>query len=818
MSHQFAEVIIPIPVAHTFTYSIPTPLLGKVEIGMRVEVPFQSGKLYGGVVCDLHAEKPEKYIPKSVIDVIDEKPIISAFQLHFWRWLSHYYMCTLGEVMMAALPAGLKMTNETTIKLKISPNDIPQLPNRETELIQFLVQHIELTLKQLAKLAGIKSVQSYVKKWLQRDWVSITGELKKQYKAKLRKHVYLHKNFRSEKALNEVLDGLQKNPKQADLLMAYLMLVGQEWNTGMPVLRSTLLKKSNTSDAVLKSLIKKEILIQEDQEVGRLDFDGGYKSMPILSSIQEEAKRDISTHFANQKNVLLHGVTGSGKTEIYVHLIHECLANHQSVLYLIPEIALTTQLIHRLGAYFGDRMLVYHSGISSDKRTEVWLELQKSDEPWLILGVRSSVFLPLDEVGLVIVDEEHEYSFKQFEPAPRYQARDVALWLGKQHQASVLLGSATPSAEMYWQAKQGILGYVALKERFGEAKMPSVEIINLKNNVVKEGGSHMLSNQLLFAIKSCLDKKQQVILFQNRRGYVPKVICESCGFIAECVNCDISLTYHKYRNELKCHYCGHHEPVYSVCPCCSGRSIKTQGFGTQRIEEELELIYPDSKIERLDHDTTRSNKSLEEIISRFEQGKTQILVGTQMVTKGLDFDSVGLVGIISAEHLMAYPDFRATERAFQLMTQVSGRAGRGKEPGKVVIQTFNPNWPIFKYLLSENSSAFYPVELAERESFAYPPYTRLIRFIVRHRERSIVDQAGNVLGGELRKIFGKRILGPEFPMMERVRGQYHKEIQLKVSRNASIDKVRQYIQLSLDQFYVHQLGKKVRLIIDVDPY
>ena len=815
MQAEFAEVVVPLALSQTYTYRIPPEMT--VEPGIRVEVQFGRSKHYVGVVWELHNRTPGVPVNKAILSVLDESPFVTPSQRELWNWLSRYYLCTLGEIMVAALPASFRTNSESVLVALDPPSRDDRPAGRSAELLDIVLGAQRLTVQELARISGTRTLHKYIRYWIDCGWVMIEEDLKKGFRPKMRKHVLLHPDYRNEKALGDLLDSLGRAPRQQDLLLAYMTL-SPDYNAPQAVISRDLAKKAGAGDAAVQALVKKGVLIQEELAVDRIHHYKGGKAMPTLTAQQQMATEQIKEAFQQSKPVLLHGVTGSGKTEVYVHFIRKTLDAGKNVLLLVPEIALTTQLIQRLGSFFGEDMLVYHSGFSANERAEVWLKLQRDAQPYLVLGVRSSVFLPIDRPGLIVVDEEHEYSYKQFEPAPRYHARDVALTMARRMGVQVILGSATPSVESYWLARSGSLAYVSMTERYGDAQMPEIHFADLRQESGKANPLHMFSQKLLQKIRETLEKQEQVILFQNRRGYVPKIQCETCGHIPFCVNCDIALTYHKYRHDLRCHYCGHHEKPPAVCGACGSARIHLQGFGTERIEEELRMHFPDARIQRMDHDSTRGKHNIERIIANVAEGKTDILVGTQMVTKGLDFEKVTLVGILSAEHLLAFPDFRAQERTFQLITQVAGRSGRSKAPGEVLIQTFQPDMPLLQRVANQDLEGIYRIELRERKEFNYPPYVRLIRLTLKHRDRPTVQQAALRLGDLMIPVFGHRVLGPEFPYMERIRGKYQMQILLKYERQLDAFKVRKALQDVLHRFYATQWGTKVRLIVDADPY
>lgn len=818
----FADLILPLALPRLYTYRVPLSLNDEISVGCRVVVPFGKNKRYTGIVYHLHEHAPEAYTAKYIDCLLDEEPVVNHHQLAFWNWLAEYYMCTLGEIYTAALPSALKLTSETQIIFNEKfDGDVSNLTPKSEVLMHALAANKVMTLAEIADLLEIKTIQPVIKNLLAAGAVLVEEELKQKYAPKLVEYVKFGKAIASEADLQEVFNALEKAKasRQLEVLMTFLQMSRYGSDKPVEVNKVALQKKSGATAGTTKQLADKEILEIYQHEVGRVL--PGRQTKPELSPLseaQQTAAEGIEQAFANHQVTLLQGVTSSGKTEIYVHLIDQQLRQGKQVLYLLPEIALTTQIIQRLEAYFGDSVAVYHSRFNQNERVELWnLVLQnKSGRGRLVVGARSAIFLPFSDLGLVIVDEEHETSFKQHDPAPRYNARDAAIVLAGQFKAKVLLGSATPSVESFYNAKKGKYGFVQLTTRFGGVQLPNIAAIDLKTEQ-RTGRMHShFSSFLLERIAHVLQNKEQVILFQNRRGYSPMWTCETCGWVPQCTRCDVSTTYHKHSHRLKCHYCGSGYTPPQVCSACGSAKLKMLGFGTEKIEEELAVFFPEAEIARLDLDATRSKNSYARIIGDFEQGLIDILVGTQMVTKGLDFSNVSLVGILSADLMLNFPDFRASEKAFQLMTQVAGRAGRKQKQGEVLIQTYQPtNW-VLKQVMGGDLPALYQHELQERKSFGYPPFTRLIRLTLKHKQRELLDLAAAEYIKKLKQITGaQEVLGPEYPSVARVRNLYLKNILIKHNTKGLAALKKRIVELNL-HFFKEKPFSTVRLVIDVD--
>ena len=733
---HFVEVILPLPLAGTFTYRVPRDLEEQVVRGKRVIVQFGRRKLYTGIIAEIHHNPPTTYQAKYLDELLDDEPVVLPHQLKFWDWMHTYYMCHLGDVMNAALPSGLKLSSES--RLTIHPDytgETDDLSEEEMHVLEALQNSTFLTLDELSTLVRKTHVHSIVRSLVQQQVIVQYEEVQEKFKPRKEIVYRLAEWLEDKEKLQEVFDALNRAPKQLEALMQFLQCSRTAKEKGI-VKREVLVGDNGISSAAVEQLVKKDILLKDHVEISRLiDKDAWATDGITLTETQQTAFNQIQSHLDENRNALIHGITGSGKTEIYIRLMERMMEQEGQVLYMLPEIALTTQIIQRLQKHFGEKVGIYHSKISDSERVEVW-QKQLSNEPYqVILGARSSLFLPFKNLRLVIIDEEHEHTFKQHDPAPRYHARDAVAFLVKQAGAKLLLGSATPSIEAYYNGKRNKIGLVNLTERFGGVQLPHVELCDLNVERKAETMSGPFSSQLLQRISETLNKRQQVIIFQNRRGYSSFIQCNNCGWVPDCINCDISLTYHKYSQDVRCHYCGHADKSPQICPQCKSTYLKTKGFGTEQIEEELAIHFPKAVVARMDLDTTRGKHAYQRIISDFEDQRIQILVGTQMVTKGLDFDHVGLVGVLNADALLNYPDFRAYERAYQLMAQVSGRAGRRGKRGLVVIQTSDPQHFIIDKVVLNDYEGMYETELTQRKQFRYPPFIRMIKITIKHRDR-----------------------------------------------------------------------------------
>ena len=819
---MFAEIIVPLPLYGTYTYRIPPEIQGAVQVGSRVLVQFGKKKFYTGLVSSLHNVTPA-YEVKDIVSVLDPKPLVKYPQLKLWNWISEYYLCSVGEVYKAAVPTGLKPESETMISLNEefgTPEGV-KLTERQAMVVMLLEEKKRLRISEIEKELKIKNVTQIAGSMLDMGIIHIDEKIVERYHAKSETYIELNIERGDQEGLKEFFDKTHRSQYQEKALICWLDLSGwmQSNRPLLDVTRKQLLDLSGISAGILRSMIEKGIFRQEKRSINRFNGNDSVKRQDLatLSPQQQRACQEITEQLRSRQSVLLHGVTGSGKTEVYTHLIDHVLKTGNQVLYLVPEISLTTQLTDRLRKVFGDRLLVYHSKFSDSERVDIWKRLLESNEPMVVLGVRSSVFLPFGRLGLVIVDEEHESSYKQYDPAPRYNARDTAMVLASMHGAKVVLGSATPSIETYYKATTGKYGLVTLSERYEGAVLPEVEIIDMREQRKKKQNIGTLSSPLIQEMRGALSDNKQVILFQNRRGFAPVVVCQQCGWTPKCENCDVSQIYHKYNNMLKCHYCGYTRALPTVCPACGLNGIEVYGYGTERIAEEVGKNFPEARISRMDLDTTRNKDAYQDIIEDFAAHRTDILVGTQMVSKGLDFGEVRMAGVINADTLLNFPDFRSNERAYNMLEQVAGRAGRRKEKGKVLIQTTNPKENVFEYVKAHDYSSYYQSEIAERERYAYPPFTKIINIYLRNKDGNMVDRAAVIYAKKLREVFGTRVLGPEKPFVGRIALWYIQSIMLKIEAGASMSKVKQILRQIYEQAAAWSEFKSTQIYYDVDP-
>ncbi len=824
---QYADVILPLPMEGCFTYMIPEELSGKVAPGMRVVVQFGAKKFYSALVRSVHDNKPEGISIKLIENILDDKPILSENCFQLWDWISNYYHCSLGEILKAALPSGLKLESETRISINedLAKDALEHLTAKELLLTGIIRGKKGISVFELNNTALKKGTLAVLKELLKQGIVHVEEEIRESYKVRTETMVRLGAAMVSEEKLLRTLDLLIKIPKQREMLQLFL----QE-NEDIPDLKAkvypkrALLMKSGASLTVFTGLLKKEILTVYEQAVDRIEAGPG-ATRPVypLHPAQLTALEQIEDSFAKRPVTLLHGVTSSGKTEIYIHLIEKTLREGKQVLYLLPEIGLTTQMISRLTAVFGKLTGVYHSKFNDSERVEIWNKVlnfrpgSKEQSHQLVVGTRSAIFLPFSALGLIIVDEEHENSYKQFDPAPRYHARDSAIVLGTMLKIPVLMGTATPAIETYYNARSDRYGLVELTERYRQIELPFIVTADLKRAYKRKAMRSCLTPELFEEITRALEKKEQVILFQNRRGFSPFIQCKSCGWIPKCANCDVSLTYHKNTRRLVCHYCGYSVYYPTNCAECKSVDISNKGFGTEKVEEELSLLFPEAVIERLDLDAARSRKAFQNILQRFDRGDTDILVGTQMITKGLDFDHVSVVGILNADNLLNFPDFRSHERSYQLMAQVSGRAGRREKQGKVIIQTSDPDHFIIRKVVANDYEGMYDQQIAERKDFKYPPFYRIIRITLKHRDQDELDRIAKECANALRSRFGNRLLGPEYPAVGRIKLMYIKQMWLKLEREISVTSAKRQMQQMLDSVKARDKNKTVQITVDVDP-
>lgn len=800
---SFVEVILPLPLYSSFTYAVPENLTEQVQVGSRVIVQFGKKKYYTGIVEALTSDAPKGFDIKPIMAVLDSEPILRYPQLNFWKWISEYYLCSPGEVFKAAVPTGLKPESETRISLNPDYEPDPVNPfilsDHQALVLMVMQEHKRISIEELGAHTNIRNIPKVIMPMLEAGILLIDELITERYRPKKVTSVILDFPPSDQKSLHEAFDLVKRSHKQEKALLTFLDLSG--WlNPATPpktVSKSQLIEVSGITPAILKGMVDKGIFKIEKKVVNRFgseEMEVSEIQLPVLSPDQNKALKQIDEGFKTQQIQLLHGVTGSGKTEIYTHLISKALNAGNQVLFLVPEISLTTQLSDRLRKIFGNRMLVYHSKFSDSERVDIWRRLLNTNQPLVVLGVRSSIFLPFARLGLIVVDEEHEASFKQYDPAPRYNARDAALMLARMHGAKTLLGSATPSVETYFKAMEGKYGLVSLMQRFEGALLPEVEIIDMKEMRKKKEVKGSLSSPLRSRILDTLKNNRQVILFQNRRGFAPVVICEQCGWTPKCAHCDVSMVYHKNLAMLRCHYCGYATLLPPLCPACGQNGLKIFGYGTERIAEEVKEDFPDFKSARMDLDTTRNKDAYQNIIEDFASHDTDILIGTQMVSKGLDFGDVATVGVVNADTLLNFPDFRSNERAFNMLEQVAGRAGRRKEKGSVLIQTVKPEHEVLRHVVNHDYMAYFNAEIEERRKFAYPPFTKIINIFIRNKNPQMCDKAAVDFTLALRKIFGDRVLGPEKPYVSRIASYYIQSIMLKMEVGVSMKKVKEILR------------------------
>ena len=818
---KFADVILPLPLHSCFTYSLPEEWADEVQTGCRVVVPFGRKKYYTAIVRNVHYYAPTDYEVKEVSALLDTRPILLPEQFRFWEWIADYYLCTQGDVYKAALPSGLKLESETIVEHNPDFEADAPLSEKEQQILDMLSTNPEQCVTKLEKESGLKNILSVIKSLLDKEAIFVKEELRRTYKPKTETRVRLTAAARNEHRLHIFFDELQRRaPKQLDLLMKYIELSGfLSGRDVKEVSKAELLRRTAATPGVFNGLVERGVFEVYRQEVGRLSAAPQKETVSVnpLNEHQQQAYRSILESFQSKNVCLLHGVTASGKTEIYIHLIEETLRQGKQVLYLLPEIALTTQITERLQRVFGSRLGIYHSKFPDAERVEIW-QKQLSDNGYdLILGVRSSIFLPFRNLGLVIVDEEHENTYKQQDPAPRYHARNAAIVLAAMYGAKTLLGTATPSVETWHNATTGKYGLVELKERYKAIQLPEIVPVDIKELHRKKRMNGPFSPLLLQHIREALELKEQVILFQNRRGFAPMIECNTCGWVPKCKNCDVSLTYHKGLNQLTCHYCGYTYQLPRVCPACEGADLRNRGFGTEKIEDDIQILFPEARVARMDLDTTRTRTAYERIIADFEQGKTDILIGTQMVSKGLDFDHVSVVGILNADTMLNYPDFRAYERAFQLMAQVAGRAGRKNKRGKVILQTKSINHPIIPQVIANDYESMVDGQLAERQMFHYPPYYRLVYVYLKNRNETLLDLMAQTMATKLRTIFGNRVLGPDKPPVARVQTLFIRKIILKIETNAPMVRARELLVQVQKEMMAEDRFKSLIVYYDVDP-
>ncbi len=823
-STWFVQILLPLALQKEYTYRVPRELVQEVEVGKRAIVQFGKKKIYSGIILEISDQPPIGYEAKYILSVLDIDPVVSETQLKFWSWMSEYYMCTLGEVMNAAFPAAMKLESQSKVSISEMASDWVTIRDQvistkidplELVIMDVLATGVDLTIDQVAEAIGRSNPYKYIKSLYDRGYIEIFEDIREKYAAKKVRMIRIADHIVENDLLTDVFNTLEKKaPKQLNVVM--LLISEKDGSGGME--SALLAKKSGTGSGTIRTLIDKGILEEYFVEVDRIivDYPDELRDNK-LNSDQEVALDQVKAGFEEDKVVLLYGQTSSGKTHIYIRLMEEALSRGEQVLYLLPEISLTTQLIRRIRSYFGDQVMVSHSRFSMNERMEIWNKLVK-EEIGIVMAPRSGVFMPFNNLGLIIIDEEHESSYKQKEPSPRYHARDSAIVLGKLAEAKVVLGSATPSFESFHNTETGKYELVELSGRYSGVDAPAYESIDMRRSKKQKEVVGLFSFTLKDRMKTVLDEKQQIILFQNRKGYVPVTECDSCGWAPKCVHCDITLTYYKYENRLKCHYCGYSREPVNQCPACGDTAIQLKGYGTERVEDEVNLLFPDIVTQRFDANTTRTKSAFETIIKRFEDREIDVLIGTQMITKGLDFDHVRLVGILDADHSLNIPDFRAHERAFQMITQVGGRAGRREDQGQVLVQTFQPEHPVVLYAMEDDYRSLYHREINEREKFHYPPFFRLIHIQVRDKSYANAGKAVDYLVYLLKPLFGDRLLGPQEPYISKIRGLYLKSVLIKLPIGHSTKGTKKQIWDQINRVRSDKAYRRTRIIVDVDPY
>ena len=815
---HFVEVILPLSLAKTFTYSVSASEYDYVKKGMRVAVPFGKSKIYTALIIDIHQNKPALYEAKEIHQILDDKPIVNEIQIGHWQWIASYYMCAIGDVYRGAMPSALLLESETIISQKQEGFvDESLLTDDEFLIYQALQQQNSLKVQDIMNILNKKNIFPIIQKLIDKNILVLQEQMLETYTPKLIRYVKLHVKYESNDGLAELLEILKSANKQKDIVLTYFQLSASEKK---PITVKKLIEVAKSTTAIIKTLIDKEIFEEYFLQIDRISFSGKTKEEQLqLSEAQQTAFEEIKQSFVQKEVCLLHGVTSSGKTEIYIKLIEKYISEGKQILYLLPEIALTTQLVGRLRDYFGNNVAVFHSKYSNNERVEVWQQvLEHSPKAQIVIGARSALFLPFSNLGLIIVDEEHEQTFKQVDPAPRYHARDASIVLANSHKAKVLLGSATPSIETYYNSQSGKYGLVEIFERYGRVKMPKIELVDLKDKYFRKQMSGHFSDTLIGEITLALSLGEQVILFQNRRGFSPVIECLTCGHVPQCPQCDVSLTYHKYKNQLRCHYCGYSMAKPTNCHNCTSVHLTTKGFGTEQIQQELIELFPNAKVGRMDQDTTRGKFGFEKIIDSFKNQEVEILVGTQMLAKGLDFDNVSLVGIMNADNMLYYPDFRAFERSYQMMTQVSGRSGRSEKQGKVIIQTYNPEHNTIQQVVQNDYIGMYTEQSYERKIYKYPPYFKLIKLTLKHKDFDKLKEGSMWLYQVMQQNFAIPVLGPEEPPISRIRNEYIRTIMIKIPANHSLVATKKTIQKILNSFDVVSQYRAIKIAVNVDFY
>lgn len=812
----FVEVILPLSLSKTFTYRISEAEYHYIQPGMRIAVPFGKSKIYTSLAVEVHRNNPTLYEAKEIHQILDEKPIVNSFQIQHWQWIASYYMCAIGDVFRSALPSALLLENETIISQKQDVFiDESLLTDDEFLVFEALQHQSSLRIDDISAILNKKTIFPIIQSLLDKNVLVLHEEMNETYKPKLIRYVRLHTKYNSSESLNELLETLKNAAKQREIVLSYFQLSA---SFKKPITVKHLVETANSTTQIVKALVDKEIFEEYYLQEDRVNFDKNKKENQLqLSQAQQKAFDELQQNFETKEVNLLHGVTSSGKTEIYIKLIESYLANEKQVLYLLPEIALTTQLVTRLTSYFGNKVAVFHSKYNNNERVEVWKQvLENSEKAQVVIGARSALFLPFSNLGLIIVDEEHEQTFKQVDPSPRYHARDAAIVLANFQKAKVVLGSATPSIETYYNAQSGKYGLVEISERYGKVQMPEIQLVDLKDKYFRKKMNGHFSDDLIESITEAISLGEQVILFQNRRGFSPVVECMTCGHVPQCQQCDVSLTYHKHKNQLRCHYCGYSIANPTNCHNCSSVDLTTKGFGTEQIQQELVTLFPNAKVGRMDQDTTRGKFGFEKIIDSFKNREFDILVGTQMLAKGLDFDNVSLVGIMNADNMLYHPDFRAFERSYQMMTQVAGRSGRSEKRGKVVIQTYNPNHNTIQQVTNNDYIGMYKEQLYERSIYKYPPYFRMIKFTLKHRDFDKLKEGSMWLYQVMQQNLSIPVLGPEEPPISRIRNEYIRTIMIKIPQNVPLTPTKKTIQKILNSFETVAQYRAIKIAVNVD--
>lgn len=816
LAPTYAEVLLPIALAQSYTYAIPADMSVMLQIGMRVEVQFGKSKLYTGIIAGFKDYVDPKFKPKPILSIIDKAPLVEARQLKLWTWIAGYYACTVGEVMNAALPGKLKLNSDTVVHLSPTfDHNMQGLSDKEFLIVEALIVQKEISMGDIQSILGQKTITKLINKLIEKRLIFVKQVLKVKYKPKIVDCVQFTESYRLHpELLNEAFDLTAKSEKQTNALLAFSQLSKES----KYVRKTDIYKKAKVDSSVINALVKKEIFEVFPRTVSRIDNDTIVaEDVQPLSDQQEKVIPAIQKSFAEKTPILLHGVTGSGKTRVYVEFINKAIAQGGQVLYLLPEIALTTQIINRLKKTFGNDVMVYHSKMNDDQRVEIYNAARKEGK--IFLGARSSIFLPFRNLDLIVVDEEHDPSFKQNEPAPRYHARDTALYMSHLYEANIILGTATPSIETYTNALHGKYNLVEMNERFANIAMPEIVVVDKKREIAQKRIKGQFTSVLLEEMETALRLKEQVILFQNRRGYAPSIFCEVCAWKMECSNCDVSLTYHKYTHKMHCHYCASRYTMPTSCPACGNQNLHEKGYGTAKIEDEVKTLFPNAAVARMDFDTANTRAAYEDLLLDFEDRQIDILIGTQMITKGLDFDNVSIVGVLNADQQFSFPDFRSTERGFQLIMQVSGRAGRKNKQGKVIIQTFDPGHPVLKDIIEYNYKRYYHREIFERNEMRYPPVSRMIKVTLKHKKIPNLQDASLFFDHIIRPTLGDRLRGPAAPYIGRIRSYYLADFWIKLDNKAAIlNSVKQLLHSAAAQVKGNKGGSQLRVIIDVDPY